>query len=452
MNYPEEAPKLPKLPFIIGDIVLIATAAAIAIRSAAPIAPGPLLAITICVVFGSALLVIPFLANYARRQDAELTDRQNQIAALARTTAESAEQLSIAAAGLHGIGETSKQNLDVLSKFPAQLQERIDSVTQQLAGSAIAAQAPLKENLAHLEAAAEKIVRVIAGLQAATATKSDALAARENDLAKSLARAAEQIDSIVETVRSRAVSATEPPPAHPAARPSESAPATPPDEKPAPVATPIAAVEPEPVVVAAEPKPKAPSSKKAKPPAHPPAPATPADPIVEPTPPTPTAHVPEPTPAPASLETPPTPAAEAEIFTPSEPNAAEVPVDEPPAAKPPRARKSRSDDDDGFDLGLTSEPQEATESSVTSDGFTRLVATAYIGIGNRLFIRGEGPGLSWEKGIPLQFVSIGKWRWETPDATAPITAKLYKNDQVECVGLGSLTIEPGHQHEVHAGF
>jgi hypothetical protein len=95
---------------------------------------------------------------------------------------------------------------------------------------------------------------------------------------------------------------------------------------------------------------------------------------------------------------------------------------------------------------------EMAETVISSDGATRLIATSYIGIGNRLFIRGEGPGLSWEKGIPLQFVSIGKWRWETTDAASSISFKLYKNDQVECPGLGTLVLQPGHQQEVTAKF
>ena len=95
---------------------------------------------------------------------------------------------------------------------------------------------------------------------------------------------------------------------------------------------------------------------------------------------------------------------------------------------------------------------DATVSSMTADGASRLLATAYIGIGNRLFIRGEGPGLTWEKGVPLQFVSIGKWRWETAEATAPIAFKLYKNDSTECTALGEQSITPGHLTEVTAGF
>ncbi len=91
-------------------------------------------------------------------------------------------------------------------------------------------------------------------------------------------------------------------------------------------------------------------------------------------------------------------------------------------------------------------------SALSADGATRLLVTAYIGIGNKLFLRGEGPGLNWDEGVPLQFVSIGKWRWETADATAPIQAKLYKNDEIECAALGMLTVEPGQQAEVTATF
>ena len=88
----------------------------------------------------------------------------------------------------------------------------------------------------------------------------------------------------------------------------------------------------------------------------------------------------------------------------------------------------------------------------SSDGATRLLVTAYIGIGNRLYIRGNGAGLSWDKGVPLQFVSIGKWRWETSEAHAPVQFKLYKNDELECAALGAQSIEPGHQQEVTAAF
>lgn len=97
------------------------------------------------------------------------------------------------------------------------------------------------------------------------------------------------------------------------------------------------------------------------------------------------------------------------------------------------------------------EPATEPESSTSSDGATRLLATAYIGIGNKLFIRGDGPGLSWDRGVPMQFVSIGKWGWASHDANGPVRIKLYKNDEVSALS-GDLTLEPGRHTEVTALF
>jgi hypothetical protein len=143
---------------------------------------------------------------------------------------------------------------------------------------------------------------------------------------------------------------------------------------------------------------------------------------------------------------------------------------EPKAPRKPRAPKKTRQEDPADELALPLAGDESTPSTggeefaqlspeeaapasaVSTDGATRVLVTAYIGIGNRLFIRGDGPGLSRDKGVPLQFVSIGKWRWETGEATGPVHARLYKNDEIECATLGELTLEPGHQAEVTATF
>lgn len=419
MNFPDEAPKLPKLPFIAGDLALLATAAVIALRGDSPLTTGAILAITICVALGAALLVIPFLADYTRLQDAELTERQNQIAALARTTAESAEQLGIATAGLGGIAETSKLNLASLEQLPARLQEHIDALGRQLSAVAASSAQTAAKDDARLDAALEKLNRALAKLETAAQARTGALAASENALAASVARATAQIEALTASARL-------------AASREADAPAPAPSEK-TPVVPPVVPVTPA-VVEPGEPVAVVPAGAL----------PSPASPVETPVDETPAVPAPE---EPSARRQPETP-----VFAPTEPDADEVPVAEPPAPRQPRTRKARQAAEDHPDLGLTPDADEPAGTAVTSDGFTRLIATAYIGIGNKLFIRGEGPGLSWEKGVPLQFVSIGKWRWETPDATAPVTVRLYKNDQVECLGLGTLTLQPGHQHEVNAGF
>ena len=125
-----------------------------------------------------------------------------------------------------------------------------------------------------------------------------------------------------------------------------------------------------------------------------------------------------------------------------------------PARKRP-ARRVEPEPQPTLDFGFEDSPPAApgtVERTLTSDGATRLLVTAYIGIGNRLFIRGDGPGLSWERGVPLQFISIGKWRWETGEASGPIRFRLYKNDELECSALGEPVLEPGYLQEVTASF
>lgn len=51
-----------------------------------------------------------------------------------------------------------------------------------------------------------------------------------------------------------------------------------------------------------------------------------------------------------------------------------------------------------------------------------------IGFGNTLFIRGEGAGLSWDKGIAMDNVSADEWRIELSGAQAPVVFKFLVND------------------------
>jgi hypothetical protein len=435
MNLSEEAPKLPKLPFLVGDGVLIAAAFFIARQSASPIGPWPLLAITVCVVLGAGLAVIPFLADYARRQDAELTERQNQIAALARTTSESAEQLSIAAASLHGIAETSSGNLKLVEELPRQLQESVKNLQKQLAETTRNSTGSAKEEQGRIETTASRLAQTAADLARLEAATRQHLAALNDAFAKLPGHIEQATAKASETLTAAATSAMA----------IAKAQALADIELHLSAALTRATAHDEPLPKEAQ----VPRRKRAKPSAD-------EIPVTEETL---AAETPAPAPAPAEPpapepvplpEPPPAPVDEAPLSTPADPSPDEVPVAEPPP--PARTRHPKPvDEDTGFDLGLSIDVPEG-ETSVSSDGFTRLIATAYIGIGNKLFIRGEGPGLSWEKGVPLQFVSIGKWRWETPDATAPVKAKLYKNDQTECTALGPITLNPGHQHEVNAGF
>jgi hypothetical protein len=74
-----------------------------------------------------------------------------------------------------------------------------------------------------------------------------------------------------------------------------------------------------------------------------------------------------------------------------------------------------------------------------------------VGFGNALFIRGQGAGLSWDRGLPLQCVESATWIWTTHDSEEPVTFKLLINDQLWCQGE-DLRAMPGKQAEVVPAF
>ena len=56
-----------------------------------------------------------------------------------------------------------------------------------------------------------------------------------------------------------------------------------------------------------------------------------------------------------------------------------------------------------------------------------------VGFGNSLFLRGEGAGLSWERGTPLTCVDGTTWRWSRAGADA-LKFKLLLNDAIWAQG------------------
>lgn len=77
-------------------------------------------------------------------------------------------------------------------------------------------------------------------------------------------------------------------------------------------------------------------------------------------------------------------------------------------------------------------PKEPVATPVAST--TTLVAAIDIGFGNQLFVRGEGAGLSWDRGILLQNVAADKWQVSLQSNGSPLTFKFLVNDLTWCLG------------------
>ena len=382
MNLPSDAPKLPKWIFLIGDAALIATAWFIAHESPRPLTGMTLLALSACVIAGVVIGAFPFIADYSRRQEEALDDRQRSLHSLSVTVAASSEQIAIAATGLQGLAAAAQVNLEKSERISVQIQEKMTELQALLATG----KKDDGDAATRLESVVKKINSSVAALEGASVRKDDA------DAAAKLESAAKKISSCVSALEAAVAKAAE------AARAIPPAPIAAPEVPPVPASRivkikPAAAPSESPFdsPVRTGESPEAPAPAVEAPPSPVPAP----DPEPATAPPAEATAAAEPSPAPEAA---PAPAPAPRKRSPRKPAA-------PPAAAVPAPdlvlEPTPSPD---AELPLASPAPEDTappEPAVSADGATRLIVTAYIGIGNRLFIRGEGPGLSWDKGIPL---------------------------------------------------
>ncbi len=388
MELPDDASKSPKLPFLLGDAAFLGVATFLALTADASPSTSTIVGVIICTGIGVALGIAPFLLDYTRTQDQRLTERQNALEALVRTTSSASDQASIAANGLHEIAEITKRNLQVVEQLPDQIQK---AKTVALASAD-----------GNQTAAIKAIQQAIAELRTAQPLQLDALLPEFTKIHRAL----ESLKTDI-LAAPAAAATTEPSPTKSSS----------PDE-------PTAKADSAPPV----PKPKKAALKSAA--------GVKAPPVVEPS----LFEIdvsPEPTPLP--------PAKRTSSRSPAAPIAEQE--KDKGTAVPPAAAESQPDVEDS-----TAGDEPPTAPADADDIVTRLTVTAYIGIGNRLFVRGTGPGLSPTEGTPLQFVSIGKWRWETDAATEPFTVTLWKNDQEECTAAGEIKVAPGAQIETSANF
>jgi hypothetical protein len=84
-------------------------------------------------------------------------------------------------------------------------------------------------------------------------------------------------------------------------------------------------------------------------------------------------------------------------------------------------------------------------------GQTAVIANLLMGIGNKPYIRGVGPGLSLNKGVPMESIRAGVWQWKALENDSEIICKIYKNDETPS-SLGEIKIPAGEQIEVDPKF
>lgn len=408
----EPAPRLSKTVFLLIDAGLLLAAFVIAYFAKNPYAPLPFISAVLFVGAAGVVGLVPFLIDYAADSAEYIQAEREKVAEQVQRLHAASESLNRAAGHIKAVEEAVHKTAHAAENLPYRMQEKLAEFNAQLAQTEDEEKERLNEELAtlrqgeseRLQAVAEKIHKSAGELSALeTATRKqlaalqDAAARLDDKLKATLAKVAEASVTIVTAPPAPRGEERKPEPV------ATAAPAKVDTVAPAPVVESVSVVESAaPAVVVEEPKPKKPRAPR-KP--------RPEDTL---------AAMSEPAAGNGGS------GESAFPDTPGEP-ASVVPAD------------------------LAAEASTKAEASVSSDGATRLLATAYIGIGNKLYIRGDGPGLSWDKGVPMQFVSIGKWGWATDDATAPIACKLYKNDETAALS-GEIFLEPGKHVEITALF
>lgn len=59
---------------------------------------------------------------------------------------------------------------------------------------------------------------------------------------------------------------------------------------------------------------------------------------------------------------------------------------------------------------------------------TTITAQIDIGFGNALYLRGEGPGLSWDRGLLMTCVADNQWQAALSESARPVVFKFLVND------------------------
>lgn len=93
---------------------------------------------------------------------------------------------------------------------------------------------------------------------------------------------------------------------------------------------------------------------------------------------------------------------------------------------------------------------KAIQPLVSKTPKTTIEAKIDVGFGNNLFLRGQGPGLSWDRGIPLTCVDGKTWQWSA-NAEDKLTFKLLLNDTVWAKGA-DLVAAPGQKVQIAPAF
>lgn len=408
---------LSKWPFILGDVLLVATALAIAILGDWQLSNWQVVSCVISVALGASLFVLPYIIEFQVRLREEAEDRTADVRVLQRHIVSTQEQVEEVVermenfeAGLSNLvlaqqpdatvpARALEERIDPLSKEQTEQSNQLKALAKQVESLAKSLEAEADKNSAQVvespdpDVPAEEEVEEPEKVAPVEFTPDEAKTKKKRAPRKTrkpepslLQRAIEQKQDKSSEAVSRIIESKS------TKSPAEEAPADEPTQE-------LSKPETE----------KSAKNNKAK----------------------------EPAPQTEELEVKSEPLVEEEV--PESQDGATIPSSEDETAEP----------EDMFGDVVPSPVKKRVR---TKKSDSAVVASVFIGIGNKPFVRGSGAGLNWDKGIAMEFVEIGKWQWIAPaDLDEPVELQLFRNDE-DVDSAGKYTLEPGQQLDISPVF
>jgi chemotaxis protein histidine kinase CheA len=417
---------LSKWPFILGDVLLVATALAISILGDWQLSNWQVASCVISVALGAALFVLPYIVEFQVRLREEAEDRTADLRILQRRIVSAQEQVEAVVermetfeAGLSNLAHAQQPDLagpiqafegkiDPLNKEQAEQSAQLKALAKQVEALAKSLDAKADTSSAQVVESPEPEVATKAKVE--EPEKAVLAEVTPDEPITKKTRAPRKPRTPEPSLLQRAIEQKQDKSSEAVSRIIESKSKKSPPEEAAVV----------------EPKQKAPKPETKK--------ATKVNKAKEPSPP---AEKPE-----VKSE----PPVEEDVTEPLD-GVAITPAPTESVTEEPEAQPVESEDMFGDVV-----PSPVKKRVRTKKSDSAVVASVFIGIGNKPFVRGSGAGLNWDKGIAMEFVEIGKWQWIAPaDLDEPVELQLFRNDE-DADSSGKYTLELGQQLDLSPVF
>jgi hypothetical protein len=132
-------------------------------------------------------------------------------------------------------------------------------------------------------------------------------------------------------------------------------------------------------------------------------------------------------------------------------SAKSVPAAKPVPAKAVKAAAPKSASVKAAPAKKTTAPAKKKLDVAAEPPATFISAQIDIGFGNHLYVRGEGPGLSWDHGIAMDSVGSNLWTASVKGAQIPVLFKVLVNDLTWSTGA-DYVVEPGQSITITPTF